>query len=56
MENLVDDHESICDRCGGVGSTVKAGYRSHKRMVCPKCGGTGRLDWIERIVGKSENN
>jgi DnaJ-class molecular chaperone len=58
MTNLVDDHESICDRCGGVGTLIVkvSYYRGHKRGQCPKCKGTGRLDWVERIFGKHENN
>lgn len=59
MGDLVDDHEFICDRCGGVGRIiVKVRYYrgGHKRATCPKCDGTGRLDWIERIIGKSEDN
>jgi len=54
--NLVEIHESICDRCGGVGSVIVkvSYYRGHKRGKCPKCEGTGKLDWVERIVGKNE--
>jgi DnaJ-class molecular chaperone len=58
MTNLVDEHESICDKCGGVGTVIiKVGYYTgHKRGQCPKCKGTGKLDWVERIFGKHENN
>ena len=58
MSNLVDDHEFICDKCGGVGTVIVkvSYYRGHKRGPCPKCKGTGRLDWVERIMGKSEDN
>ena len=53
--NLVDIHEVICDKCGGVGSViVKYNYykHNHTRAKCPKCKGTGKLDWIERIIGR----
>ena len=58
MENLVDEHESVCDKCGGVGTVIikVSYYRGHKRGECSKCKGTGRLDWVERIFGKYENN
>ena len=56
--NLVELHESICDRCGGVGRVIMAVsyYRGPRREKCPKCEGTGRLDWIERIMKKSADN
>ena len=59
-DNLVEEYEAICDKCGGVGSVIaKYNYyrKTHTRSQCPKCKGTGRLDWIERIIGeKHESN
>lgn len=44
----VDKHsEVVCDKCDGLG--VSSAY---KNVVCPKCMGAGKLDWVERIVGK----
>jgi len=49
--------EVLCDECGGRGwkhgemveySTMQPGVTAS----CKKCRGTGKLDWIERIVGK----
>lgn len=56
--DLVEEHETICDQCGGVGSIIikVSYYRGHKRGKCPKCEGTGRLDWVERVFGKHESN
>jgi DnaJ-class molecular chaperone len=55
---LVDFNEAVCDRCGGIGSVIVSVsfYRGHKRGTCPKCEGTGKLDWIERVISKREDN
>jgi hypothetical protein len=40
-----------CDACNGKGivkSKTLIGYEN-----CTKCQGTGKLDWVERVVGKS---
>lgn len=54
-DKFVEEHEVVCDKCGGVGSVI-AKYnhfrKNHTRKQCPKCKGTGKLDWLERIVGK----
>mgnify|MGYP002628955923 CR=1 FL=1 len=60
--------EVICDKCNGVGHfgyTIEvneysdyAGYvhrvPGHKTYdYCPKCHGSGKLDWVEVVVGKN---
>jgi hypothetical protein len=49
------DYEEVCDQCNGLGLTkydddefncISSSYR------CPKCFGYGKLDFIEKIVGK----
>jgi len=58
--------ETKCDKCDGIGnfgSTTEIqeyecrgvihrvpGHTEYK--LCPKCKGTGKLDWIEQVVGK----
>ena len=36
--------EMNCSECDGVGYILED--------ECPKCFGTGKLDWIENVVGK----
>lgn len=40
----------ICNKCNGEG-IIKSCSIGNK-MLCSKCYGTGKLDWIENIVGK----
>lgn len=48
--------EIVCDECDGVGlispdvHTISYIYK----IDCPKCKGSGKLDWIENLVGKTE--
>ena len=46
--------EVICSKCKGIGLVFK--IKSNKGIIfkneCPKCQGTGKLDWIENVVGK----
>jgi len=45
------DYEYPCPHCNGLK------YVGPFRNVCGKCMGSGKLDWIENVVGKnySEN-
>lgn len=40
--------ESHCEDCDGWGKIEK----DKKWYVCKECQGTGKLDWVERVVGK----
>ena len=40
--------EVICNECNGTGLKTNQVYHP-----CPKCYGTGKLDWIENIVGRN---
>ncbi len=31
-------------------------WRSSYYISCPKCKGSGKLDWVENIVGKNDND
>lgn len=44
----VGEGNYVCHVCLGTG---KIRYTLYKRR-CPKCLGSGKLDWIEKIVGK----
>ncbi len=41
----LQDGEVVCGECQG-------GIRYGWLLSCLRCGGTGKLDWIENIVGK----
>ena len=57
MDKLIlGEGEVECERCKGTGSTkvkrdptMSGPYRPI--MMCLKCFGTGKLDWIEVVVG-----
>jgi len=48
--------EVICNKCDGetfIRYTEERGNGFYPmKIVCNKCNGTGKLDWIENIVGK----
>jgi len=52
--------ESHCPDCGGSGIFKIDDQRDHNKIgivdhiLCDKCLGTGKLDWVEKIVGKEE--
>jgi len=59
MSNINED-EIICSQCNGEGFIIeevgKEEWDERKipiKNICDKCLGTGKLDWIENIVGKS---
>lgn len=51
---VLKEGEYFCKKCNGSGVVPRSnGY--HKRnstLVCDKCLGEGKLDWIEKAVGK----
>ena len=54
LEKSLKEGEIICSKCEGVGYTDK--IKSNNAIIfknkCSKCLGTGKLDWIENVVGK----
>jgi len=46
--NKLKPGELICDQCKGNGDSIT--YNP-----CSKCLGSGKLDWIENVVGKKYN-
>ena len=44
--------EIRCDQCDGKGFIVNKYFG---KPVCNKCNGTGKLDWVEAVVGKKNN-
>lgn len=46
---ILENGDVECEKCGGKGR-----YSNHLfHNICTYCLGTGRLDWIEHIVGKN---
>lgn len=56
--------EIICDRCHGAKVIEKiTNYKRHhhsgtitSNVICEHCKGEGKLNWIERVVGKKEED
>ena len=48
------DGEVACHKCGGTGKLKEWGMREGFRVTpeCHVCHGEGKLDWIERVIGK----
>jgi len=44
---ILSEGEEYCEYCNGTGS-----YKDYDN--CPKCLGTGKFDWIEKVIGKKE--
>lgn len=43
----------VCDKCGGSGYVpVNLVDEYQHQRSCSKCRGTGKLDWVENIIGK----
>jgi len=52
-------HSEICPHCGGLGEfetgkpvKTSEGFTIHSYTQCIDCNGTGKLDWVERVLGK----
>lgn len=50
-EKELEEGEVLCDVCNGFGYDNNPNFGP---IVCKKCQGIGKLDWIERIVGRKE--
>ncbi|MCK5615197.1 hypothetical protein KAR91_75740 [Candidatus Pacearchaeota archaeon] len=55
----IKEGEIICPECNGVGyneynqtSASIDPYKPPGRRRCEKCQSTGKLDWVEMILGK----
>lgn len=46
--------EMVCRICGGVGKVrkIRPPRKTPFYVMCSHCQGTGRVDWVENIVGK----
>jgi len=51
------DEEVFCPKCKGKGSTAYLSKDRHKRKLvkCCFCNGTGKVDWISKIMGKESS-
>lgn len=53
----LEEWEELCDKCKGLGCKYEyLGNDNSFPKRCKKCGGTGKLDFIEKIVGKKTSN
>ena len=45
----LEEWEMLCNECNGSGDDPSSKTFT---TVCPKCRGTGKVDWLENILGK----
>jgi len=51
------ENEYLCEPCNGWGRVMNEDGELRTIYVqCPRCLGDGKLDWVENVVGKSEEN
>jgi len=51
------ENEYLCEPCNGWGRVMNEDGELRTIYVqCPRCLGEGKLDWVENIVGKREEN
>lgn len=46
----LEEWEMLCDKCNGLRYSRENGIRG---IRCPECQGTGKVDWLENILGKA---
>lgn len=56
MEAKNDGSEFTCPDCKGSGINLNVPDESLIVEECEKCKGEGKLDWIEKAVGKKEDD
>lgn len=46
--------EYFCKTCDGAGVVIRSNSTNKKvgKLTCHKCLGEGKLDWVEKAVGK----
>lgn len=54
----LNEGEEFCSKCDGRGLTREyTNYiNDYLTLVCDKCLGDGKIDWIEKAVGKTNVN
>jgi len=52
----LEEYEIICPKCNGSGLDQTRDQTGINKYHCQKCNGTGRLDWIENIIGKRKRS
>ena len=56
------DGEEICRECKGRGLVIKTymcefnNEPIEDEFQCPTCRGAGKLDWVEKVVGKRKKD
>jgi DnaJ-class molecular chaperone len=51
-----NEGENFCPKCDGLGLVPRSGKIMEKtgvvHLICNKCLGDGKIDWVEKVVGK----
>lgn len=48
----LEEGEYLCESCAGAGISDFKTLLTENKSICHTCVGHGKLDWIDRIVGK----
>jgi len=52
----IEEGEEVCPKCKGQGRVLKSGkiLASSAQMYlrCNICSGDGKIDWVEKVIGK----
>jgi len=49
----LQEGELICDKCNGTGQSIEELTETSKKWTwCSKCYGSGKVDWIDNIMGR----
>ena len=51
---VLEEGETICDRCNGSGYDPRGDDAQFFRIICQKCQGEKKVDWISNITGIKE--
>jgi DnaJ-class molecular chaperone len=56
---VLEEGQEFCRKCGGSGLVRRSKYegkhrpkRKNRMLICDNCLGEGKIDWVEKAVGK----
>lgn len=52
----IGEGEEVCRKCRGKGEVILRTPNYVRHLCCDKCLGTGKIDWVEKAIGKRVKN